>query len=51
MSDKPLTVREYAELMRVHTDFVYAAVKKGQVPVIRIGRQIRILPSAAGQAA
>jgi len=39
-----LTVKEYAEIFRLHVQTVYAAIRKGQInhPVERIGRTIRI---------
>ncbi|WP_395158926.1 excisionase family DNA-binding protein [Ilumatobacter sp.] len=45
--DRPtLSVHEYAALMEVGLSTAYASIEAGQVPVIRIGRRIRI-PTAA----
>jgi len=37
-----LTVEEVAALLRVERRAVYAAIKKGQIPAIRVSRQLRI---------
>ena len=42
-----LTVDEWAERMRISRSAAYAAVKNGEVEVIRIGRLIRIRNAAA----
>lgn len=42
-----LTVEEWAEQMRVSRAAAYAAIKNGEVQVIRIGRLIRIPNPAA----
>lgn len=45
--DRPtLSVDEYAEVMEVGRSTVYASITAGEVPVIRVGRRIRI-PTAA----
>jgi excisionase family DNA binding protein len=41
-----LTVKEAAALMRVGRDTTYAMVASGQIPSVRLGRQIRIPRSA-----
>jgi excisionase family DNA binding protein len=42
-----LTVEEWADEMRISRGAAYAAVKNGDVKVIRIGRLIRIPREAA----
>lgn len=37
-----LTVEEAAELLRIGRSAAYAAVKAGDIPSIRVGRQIRV---------
>lgn len=37
-----MTVEEVAEKLRVNPRTVYRAIEKGQLPVIRVGRLIRI---------
>lgn len=37
-----LTVREFAEILRVNTKTVYAAIKVGTIKVVRFGHTIRI---------
>jgi excisionase family DNA binding protein len=45
--DRPtLSVNEYAAVMEVGRSTAYASVAAGEVPVIRIGKRIRI-PTAA----
>jgi excisionase family DNA binding protein len=43
-----LTVPEAAQLLRVGERSVYAAVHRGELPAVRIGRRI-VLPGAALQ--
>lgn len=44
MAEKLLTVREAADRMRVTTQTIYNWVKAGTLPVVRVGRTIRIDP-------
>lgn len=44
--DKLYTVQEAAEILRVRRDTVYSLVKRGQLPVVKLGRTIRIPESA-----
>jgi excisionase family DNA binding protein len=37
-----LNVREAAELLRMHVQSVRAAIGRGEIPAIRIGRQYRL---------
>lgn len=39
-----LTVKEYADMFRLHIQTVYSAVRKGRInhPIERVGRTIRI---------
>ena len=37
-----LTVKEAAELLKVKPQWVYAMLREGNLPFIRLGRQIRI---------
>ncbi|HET9475967.1 MAG TPA: helix-turn-helix domain-containing protein [Dehalococcoidia bacterium] len=39
---KVLTVKEAAELLKVKPQWVYAMLREGGLPFIRLGRQIRI---------
>lgn len=39
---KVLTVKEAAELLKVKPQWVYAVLREGGLPFIRLGRQIRI---------
>jgi excisionase family DNA binding protein len=41
-----LTVREVAERLRLSTDTVYEAVKRGEIPHVRVSNAIRIPASA-----
>ena len=41
-----MTVEEAAELLHISRPSAYQAVKKGEIPVIRIGRRI-LVPVAA----
>lgn len=41
-----LTVQEVAKALRLNRNTVYAAIENGQLPHLRIGRQIRIPRSA-----
>ena len=45
MKEEHLTVKEYAEVFRVHVQTVYAAIryKRLQHEVIHVGRAIRIV--------
>lgn len=43
-----LTVAEYAQLARASKDAVYDAVRRGDIPSVRVGRLIRIPRSALG---
>jgi excisionase family DNA binding protein len=45
----PLTVPEFAELLRVSRRAVYYSVKNDGLPVIRIGSSIRIDPVHAAK--
>lgn len=42
MSSDLLTVKEAAQVLRVGRDTTYGLVAAGQIPYVRIGRQIRI---------
>ena len=44
MNETPttLSVDEYAALIGVSRDAVYDAVRRGQIPAVRVGRLIRI---------
>jgi excisionase family DNA binding protein len=44
--ERYLTVREVAERLRVSTATVYAAVKRGEIPHVRVSNVIRIPASA-----
>lgn len=46
LAERVLTVKEAAELLRVGERSVYAAVARGDLPAVRIGRRI-VLPGAA----
>ena len=48
MTDEPavLTVEEAAKALRIGRSAAYAAVHRGQIPSIRIGRKLRV-PRAA----
>jgi excisionase family DNA binding protein len=41
-SDQWFTVKEAARILKVHPNFVYALVRKGQLEAGRLGRVIRI---------
>ncbi len=45
-----LTAKEYAALNKVNVHTVYRQIRKGILPVIRIGNLIRIVPSEANAA-
>ena len=45
---RPVTVKEYAAAYRVNPKTVYAAIKRGEIPVSRFRRLIRIVPSGSG---
>jgi excisionase family DNA binding protein len=36
------TVREVAREIRIHANTVYAAVKRGDIPSIRVGRRVLV---------
>lgn len=41
--DKPvLTVEEAGKVLRISRDAAYAAVHRGEIPIIRIGRTMRV---------
>lgn len=42
-SPKLLTVREAAKIVRVHPLSMYRLIREGKVPVIRFGRNIRVI--------
>jgi excisionase family DNA binding protein len=44
--ERYLTVREVAERLRLSTDTVYEAVKRGEIPHVRVSNAIRIPASA-----
>ncbi len=46
--ERYLTVREVAERLRLSTDTVYEAVKRGEIPHVRVSNAIRIPASAVG---
>jgi excisionase family DNA binding protein len=46
LAERVLTVPEGAEVLRVGVRSLYAAIARGEVPAVRIGRSIRI-PGAA----
>jgi excisionase family DNA binding protein len=48
LAERVLTVPEAAQLLRVGERSVYAAVHRGELPAVRIGRRI-VLPGAALQ--
>ena len=39
---KLLTAKETAELLRVRPQWVYQMVRRGQLPSVRLGRQVRV---------
>jgi excisionase family DNA binding protein len=41
-----LRVDHVAQLMQVSKDAVYDAIRRGQIPAIRVGRKIRVAKSA-----
>lgn len=45
-TDKPqfdfATVEEAAEILQVHTNTIYRAIKAGKIPVVKVGAQLRI---------
>jgi len=43
---RALTVSEVAALLRMNKKTVYGAIKRGELPHIRAGHSIRVLPSA-----
>jgi len=43
--EKPWTVREAADFLRWHPKTVYAKSKRGELPCIRQGRNLRFDPS------
>jgi excisionase family DNA binding protein len=43
MTDSPvMTVEEAAEILRISRNSAYEAVKRGEIPSIRIGRLLRV---------
>jgi excisionase family DNA binding protein len=44
-----LTVNEFAALARVGRSAAYEAIRRGQIPSVRIGRKIRIPRAALGR--
>lgn len=43
MNRRYLSVKEFAEVKRVHTNTVYAMIRRGDLPAAeRVGRSIRI---------
>lgn len=45
LSEPLLSVRAAAELLSVSSRTVYALVERGELPAIRVGGQIRFVPS------
>jgi excisionase family DNA binding protein len=45
MSEKLLTVPEVADYLQVTNARVYELLRQGALPVVRLGRQVRINPS------
>lgn len=43
---KFLTVREVAELLRLHVSSVRAAIERGEIPALRLGHKFRISSEA-----
>jgi excisionase family DNA binding protein len=41
-----LTIKEVAPIVKMSEQALYAAIREGQFPAIRIGRRIRISPDA-----
>lgn len=41
-TERFLTVREVAELMRVSTMTVYRLIRAGELPATRVGRSVRL---------
>jgi excisionase family DNA binding protein len=44
--EKLLTVRETAAILRLQPWAVYQKAKRGEIPIVRLGRTIRISPEA-----
>lgn len=42
MNDKPLTVEEAAQILKISKYTLYELIKKGEIPAQRIGRQLRL---------
>lgn len=42
MNDKPLTVEEAAQILKISKYTLYELIKRGEIPAQRIGRQLRI---------
>ena len=49
LSEPLFTVRAAAELLHVSTRTVYALVERGELPHVRVGGQIRFVPSTLEQ--
>jgi excisionase family DNA binding protein len=52
MSDAPVVMRveEVAELLEISRSSAYEAVRRGQIPSIRVGRRIRVPRRCPGRA-
>lgn len=48
LDKEAITVKEYAAAYGVNRKTVYAAIGRGELPVIRVGRSIRILRRGGG---
>ena len=42
MSNRTLTAREVADLLRTHPRRVYQLIAAGELPAVRLGRSVRI---------
>lgn len=48
---RSITVKDYAAEHGLNRKTVYGAVERGELPAIRVGRSIRILPAALARKA
>ena len=49
LSGPLLTVREVAQMLRVHEKTIYAWVAKGRLPCIRLGNRLRFDPTTVSR--
>ncbi len=45
-TERLLTVPEVAEVLGVHPSYVYEVARSGKLPIVRLGKYVRIAPSA-----